>query len=79
MLGELSSADTQQLELFAASSASPADSTPLNQLIDTLNTRFVRGQIRRASEGYRDDWAVKRDRLTRTFTTDWQHLAIVMV
>jgi len=77
MLGELSPADTQQLELFAASTVSPADSAPLNQLIDTLNARFGRGRVRRASEGYRGDWAMKRERLTRAFTTDWNALAEV--
>jgi len=75
MLGEIISADIDQLELFKAESVDQNDRRGINQLVDDINAKLDRNCMRRAAESYDQTWAIKRERLTLAYTTNWQQLA----
>lgn len=58
---------------------SDADSSQSSQLmntIDQLNRLYGKHTMRFAAEGMNKKWAMKRDRMTQAFTTNWKELPI---
>jgi DNA polymerase V len=48
----------------------------LMQTIDQLNSRFGRGTVKISTGGMFKDWAMRQERQSRQYTTDWAHLPI---
>lgn len=46
--------------------------------LDVINQRWGRGTLRSAAEGMEKPWQMKRQRLSPSYTTDWQGLPIVV-
>ena len=46
----------------------------LLDVVDKINAQWGRGTIRFASEGIRQDWAMRRSHLSRRFTTRWAEI-----
>lgn len=74
MLLDLSATRTRQLELFNGNSDSKAER--ISELVDALNQRMGRGRLRRAAEGFSQVWAMKRESVSKGFTTNWQELPL---
>lgn len=45
-------------------------------LIDDLNSRYGRGTIRMASEGFDRNWIMKQDFLSKQYTTNWKDIVV---
>ena len=52
-------------------------STRLMNAIDELNTRFGRGTIKVSTSGRSDEWAMKQERKSPNYTTDWDEVPCV--
>jgi DNA polymerase V len=46
--------------------------------LDVINQRWGRGTLRSAAEGMEKPWQMKRQRLSPSYTTDWQGLPMVV-
>ena len=46
--------------------------------LDVINQRWGRGTLRSAAEGMERPWQMKRQRLSPSYTTDWQGLPVVV-
>ncbi|WP_425320114.1 DUF4113 domain-containing protein [Phormidium tenue] len=46
----------------------------LMEVIDALNQKFGSGTVRWATEGLRQGWRMRADRLTQRYTTRWDEL-----
>ncbi|WP_422393872.1 DUF4113 domain-containing protein [Phormidium tenue] len=44
------------------------------EVIDALNQKFGSGTVRWATEGLRQGWRMRADRLTQRYTTRWDEL-----
>lgn len=75
MLVDISPADQLQLGLFETGDS--AQSQALMQCVDQLNRRYGRGAVFFASEGTRQSWAMKRERMTQAYTTKWSEVPVV--
>lgn len=53
--------------------------TQLMTTIDALNTRFGKGTIRPASQGYNHRWATRHDLISNAYTTRWNELPIIKI
>ena len=51
--------------------------TKLMDAIDGLNTRFGRGIVKVSTGGIRDEWAMKQERKSPNYTTDWDEVPCV--
>ena len=71
----LEGAGGKQLDLFDAPASDHSDK--LYAAIDNINQRFGRRTIFHLSEGVKQSWKMKREHLSPSYTTDWQHLPIV--
>lgn len=79
MLMDLQPATRQQLTLDLDSDM-PENRIRLMQAMDEVNQRFGRGTLHLASAGTAGRhraWAMKQERLSSGFTTDWGELAVV--
>ncbi|WP_228768252.1 DUF4113 domain-containing protein [Limnohabitans sp. DM1] len=79
MLMDLQPATRQQLTLDLDADM-PENRIRLMQAMDEVNQRYGRGTLKLASAGAprtRKLWAMKQDRLSSGFTTDWEGLAVV--
>jgi DNA polymerase V len=56
---------------------SSAGSERLMQTLDRINSRWGRGTLRLATEGYAGDWHMKREHLSPGYTTEWGGLPLV--
>lgn len=48
----------------------------LSELIDDLNSRYGRGTLRLASEGFERKWIMKQEFLSKQYTTNWKDIVI---
>lgn len=48
----------------------------LSGLIDDINTRYGRGMLRVASEGYDKTWIMKQEYLSKQYTTNWKDIIV---
>jgi DNA polymerase V len=91
MLNDLVLESSEQLDLFGDESDAPVNpgsqtngsrhSTHLMSAIDHLNTRYGRGTVVLASAGLGGasrSWSMKRERLTRQYTTDWTQIPVAV-
>lgn len=46
----------------------------LSELMDQLNQYYGSGTVRLASEGFKKQWAMKRENVSPNYTTDWGEL-----
>ncbi|HIF0232812.1 TPA: Y-family DNA polymerase [Legionella pneumophila] len=78
ILEELQPATTRQQDLFHAyDEAQLAHSTQLMSTLDAINTRFGRGTLRLAAEGYAQVWKMRAEMRSPCYTTRWTELAQV--
>lgn len=75
MLYDISPASIIQYDLFDEKSSMKSNS--LMSVIDSINQRYGKRSIIFGSQGINNKWAMKRDRMTRHFTTNWQELPTV--
>ena len=68
----LESSVTQQPDLF--SSAPRKEQSELFKIVDKVNKKFGRGTVFTLSEGIEKKWQMKREMLSRSYTTDWSAL-----
>lgn len=76
MLSELRPKAMAQASLFA----DPGDDRGqrLMATLDVINQRWGRGTLRSAVEGMEKPWQMKRQRLSPSYTTDWQGLPMAL-
>lgn len=72
LLTELYPRDSVQMSLFWKPNT--ARKKALLDVVDKINVRFGRGKIRWASEGLKQEWAMRQSRLSRKFTTRWDEI-----
>lgn len=80
MLMDLSPAGKYQHELALDAQEDSADRSTLMQVIDVVNRRYGRGTVQLASagiEGKGRQWAMRQERRTPGYTTDWEGLVVV--
>ncbi len=75
MLGDFHAPGCYQPELFDTPTASPG-SRELMQVLDHIN-QSGRGQVFFAGQGMRTGWAMKRERLSPSYTTRWEDIPCV--
>lgn len=68
MLGDISSVGVVQADLLEPVTTSD---TKLMRAIDGLNSRFGRGTVKVSTGGLRDEWAMRQERKSPNYTTDW--------
>lgn len=73
MLGDISPVSMVQGDLLEPVSTSD---TRLMTVIDGLNSRFGRGTIKVSGGGLRDEWAMRQERKSPDYTTDWSQVPI---
>ena len=73
MLGDISPVSMVQGDLLEPVSSSD---TRLMQAFDGLNSRFGRGTIKLSGGGLRDEWAMRQERKSPDYTTDWLQVPI---
>ena len=81
MLMDLQPATREQLTLDLDETL-PENKTRLMQAMDQLNQRYGRGTLQLASAGAPKAmklWAMRQERMSSGFTTDWKGLAVVGV
>ena len=72
LLYGLSPRDTYQPDLFIP--PVPEASDRLNDLIDNINKKKGRDTIFRLAEGIDRNWTMRRDLLSRSYTTNWKEI-----
>lgn len=72
MLSDLRPKTMAQASLFADLETERADC--LMATLDVINQRWGRGTLRSAAEGTETPWQMKRQRLSPSYTTDWDGL-----
>ncbi|GAA4011968.1 Y-family DNA polymerase [Actimicrobium antarcticum] len=75
ILQGISGACAQQQSLFTTYGDGAA-SEAMMRTLDSLNQRFGKGAVSIASAGTRNDWAMKRERKTPDYTTNWNELPV---
>jgi DNA polymerase V len=73
MLLELMPAGQRQGELFAPQDATDTRARLL-AVLDAMNRRLGRGTLRFAAEGVEQPWRMRRERVTPSYTSDWDEL-----
>ena len=68
----LESSDSVQPDLFSA--APKKEKSELFKIVDHVNRKFGRGTVFTLSEGIDRKWQMKRDMLSKGYTTDWSSL-----
>lgn len=76
MLSELRPKGSVQASLFP-SAGDPWKSERLMAAMDAANRKWGRGTLKLASAGTENHWAMRRDRMSPGYTTDWEGLPSV--
>ncbi|MBM4182235.1 MAG: Y-family DNA polymerase [Betaproteobacteria bacterium] len=77
MLVELVPRTVRQGELFGLESAPDDDRrNRLLAALDSINARMGKGSLLFAAEGSRPSWAMRRERLTPGYTSEWEGLVV---
>jgi DNA polymerase V len=66
----------EQMDLFDAAAFGHAGSEKLMQAVDRINRRFPKGIVL-ASEGFKQDWWPKAEKLSPRYTTNWRELVAI--
>lgn len=74
MLGDISPVGVVQTDLLEPVTTSD---TKLMRAIDGLNSRFGRGTVKVSTGGLRDEWAMRQERKSPNYTTDWHAVPAV--
>jgi DNA polymerase V len=69
----LVSADIQQGSLFGPTK----DNRRLMAVMDRINAQWGQGTVRSAATGVAKSWAMRRERMSPHYTTDWRQLVVV--
>lgn len=80
MLMDLSPAERCQQELLLDETESQTDRSALMQVLDGVSRRYGRGTVQLGSAGLggsERSWAMRQERRTPGYTTDWEGLAVV--
>lgn len=48
----------------------------ISELLDKLNSRYGRGTVRLAAEGFDKTWKMKQDHLSKQYTTNWAEIIV---
>ncbi|EMR36930.1 Y-family DNA polymerase [Vibrio harveyi] len=67
---DLVSSDNEQFDMFNEK----PDNIRLNKVFDTLNSRFGTDSIFIAGQGIKQEWSMKRNFLTKQYTTKWSDI-----
>src|SRR5690606_25369200 len=78
MLTDLQSAQLRQGSLFDAAAANDERAARLMSTLDALNERWGKGVVRVATSGTQQTWAMRRERLSPSYTTNWDALPSVI-
>lgn len=70
----LTDAKNRQKNLFSQSK----DNTRLMEVIDQINATWGQGTLRSAAEGIEKRWKMKREWMSPSYTTNWEHLPVVV-
>jgi DNA polymerase V len=76
MLANLVPAEGQQTDLFGFK-PSVSKSDKLMVVMDEINRKMGKRCLRVSSQGYKQPWAMKQERKSKSFTTKWDELIIV--
>ena len=76
MLSELRPRSMAQASLFVGPET--VRGKRLMSALDDINKRWGRGTLRTAAEGIEKPWQMKRQRLSPSYTTDWEGLPVVV-
>ena len=76
MLSELVPAEGRQTDLFGYTATRPKYDAVMESL-DKVNTKYGRGTVRLASEGFKNDWAMQRNLKSPNYTIDWDDLPVI--
>jgi DNA polymerase V len=68
----LTDSATSQMDLFSKT----RDNTKLMRVMDRINAVWGRGTLRSAAEGTGKGWAMKRERMSPCYTTNWDQLPV---
>lgn len=71
MLGDISPVQVLQTDLLEPIMTSDSK---LMQAIDGLNSRYGRGTIKVSTGGLRDEWAMRQERKSPNYTTEWSEV-----
>lgn len=77
MLLDLVDMERVQPSLFSAVERSREKISSLMAAMDSLNRKFGSGTVRVASEGVRQQWKMRRERVSRAYTTRWDEILSV--
>ncbi len=69
----LESNSNQQLDLFS-DTVKDEKSDSLSEAIDKINKQFGKGTVFNLAEGIKKPWAMKREYLSPSFTTNWEQI-----
>jgi len=58
--------------------ANQAKSASLMRIIDAINSRMGQGSVTIAASGIQHRWAMRRDRKSPSYTTDWNELPVAV-
>jgi DNA polymerase V len=72
ILSEISDQAIQQPDLFSSAD----EQSDLMETIDSINGRFGKGAIKLAEDGSRMRWAMRQEKKSPGYTTDWDEIAI---
>lgn len=64
--------DFYQGDMFAGTPSSPA----LMEVMDNINARYGKGTLKLSQDGSRMAWAMRQERKSPAYTTDWQQLPV---
>lgn len=76
MLSGLVDAETRQADLFGLV-PNGYKSQKVMEVVDEINNRMGTGTIKLASQGIRQNWLMRREKMSRSYTTDWDELVCV--
>lgn len=76
ILGEITSDDNVQYDLFADQYKGSRDEQRMRAL-DMINIKSGRSMLRYAAEGFEKPWAMKKEFVSKAYTTNWNELAVV--
>jgi DNA polymerase V len=74
-INEITPANDVQLNLFVEDDSEKKKK--LNKAVDMLNGRFGRGALKYAVQGYKNEWKLRQDNLSKSFTTNIEDIPVI--
>lgn len=75
---EIMPAGGQQTDMFGFT-AGNGKATKLMITLDAVNRKMGKGKLRLASQGYKAPWAMKQERMSKSFTTKWEDVLQIQI